>query len=131
MRSVALAIAGARGIGLRAQALLQRLAADSDMPVRAAAYVGRLLLGTPVPLPPALDPRSAAAALRAAGDLPALRETARHAPAEDRRLAAALALAIVQDEVAREVARTDPAPAIRHRVSGALDLTALPGTGVA
>jgi HEAT repeat protein len=130
-REVALAIAGCRRSGSRGQATLQRLSSDPEMPVRAAAYVGRLLLGTPVPLPPALDPESAATALRDAGDLAALRDTARSAPAEDRRLAAALALALVQDEVAREVARTDPVPAIRHRVSGALELTAPPGSGAA
>jgi len=130
-REVALAIAGCRRAGLRTQAALQRLTSDPEMTVRAAAYVGRLLSGIPVPLPPALDPESAASTLRHAGDLGALRAAARGAPAEDRRLAAALALALVQDEVAREVARTDPVPAIRHRVSGALELTALPGSGAA
>ena len=130
-REVALAIAGCHRGGARGQAALQRLSTDPEMAVRAAAYVGRLLLGTPVPLPPALDPGSAATALRDAGDLASLRDTARSAPAEDRRLAAALALALVQDEVAREVARMDPVPAIRHRVSGALELTAPPGSGAA
>jgi hypothetical protein len=94
------------------------------MPVRAAAYVGRLLQGTPVPLPPGLDTRTAADAVQAAAHLPALRETARTAPGEDRRLAAALALALLDDEVAHQVARADPVPAIRHRVSGTLELAA-------
>jgi hypothetical protein len=76
-----------------------------------------------VPLPPGLDPDIAAEAVRDAGSLSFLREVARGAPGEDRRLAAALALALVQDEVAHEVARTDPAPAIRHRVGGALELS--------
>jgi hypothetical protein len=49
------AIAGCSRIGLGAGGA-QRLSADPEMPVRAAAYVGRLL-GTPVPLPPALDSR--------------------------------------------------------------------------
>ena len=62
--------------------------------------------------------------MAAAAHLPALRETARTAPGEDRRLAAALALALLEDEVARQVARTDPVPSIRHRVSGALELAA-------
>ena len=86
------------------------------MPVRAAAYVARLLQGMPVPFPPGIDPRAAAEAVREASDLPSLRETARGTAGEDRRLAAALALAMLQDEVAHEVARTDPIP--RHSPPG-------------
>jgi hypothetical protein len=103
---------------------LDRLGDDHEMAVRAAAYVGRLLQGRPVPFPPGVDPAAAAGVLSQAGQLPALRDIARTAPAEDRRLAAALALALVHDDVALQVARTDPAPAVRHRVSGALDLAA-------
>jgi hypothetical protein len=102
--------------------VLDRLEADDEVAVRAAAYVARLLQGLPIPFPPGLDPRAAAEAVRDAGDLATLRNIARIAPAEERRLAAALALALIQDETAREVARTDPAPAIRHRVGGALEL---------
>jgi hypothetical protein len=36
---------------------------------------------------------------------------------------------LLQDDVAREVARTDPIPAIRHRVSGALELAMLGTVG--
>jgi hypothetical protein len=121
---VALVLGGMDHPPAAAVETLTRLADDEEMPVRAAAYIGRLLQGTPVPLPPGLDPRATAGALQTAAHLPALRETARTAPTEDRRLAAALALAIVEDDVARQVARTDPAPAIRHRVSGALELAA-------
>jgi HEAT repeat protein len=102
--------------------ILERLGGDGDMPVRAAAYVARLLQGLPVPFPPGIEPQTAAEAVRDASDLSSLRQTARDTPGEDRRLAAALALALLQDEVAHEVARTDPTPAIRHRVSGALEL---------
>jgi hypothetical protein len=102
--------------------VLERLGQDPEMPVRAAAYVGRLLQGTPVPLPPGIDPVTAAEAVQEASDLMSLRDTALGTTGEDRRLAAALALAMLQDEVAREVARADPVPAIRHRVSGALEL---------
>jgi HEAT repeat protein len=123
-REVALALGGAERPSPLALATLARLGDDQEMAVRAAAYVGRLLQGTPVPLPPGLDPRAAAAAVRNAAHLPALREMARTAPGEDRRLAAALALALLEDDVARHVARTDPVPGIRHRVSGALDLAA-------
>jgi HEAT repeat protein len=123
-RDVALALGDAARQSPVAQEVLERLAQDPEMPVRAAAYVARLLQGRPVPLPPGLDPRAAAGTLRASVHLPHLRETARTAPAEDRRLAAALALALLQDDVARQVARTDPVPAIRHLVGGALELAA-------
>jgi HEAT repeat protein len=128
-KAVALVLARAQRIGSRGQASLQRLASDAEMPVRAAAYVGRLLQGVPVPLPPGLDLHVAAEAVREAADIEALREAARSARAEDRRLAAALALALLHDEVAREVARVDPVPAIRHRVSGTLELFDRPGGG--
>jgi HEAT repeat protein len=123
-REVAVAIGGADRPTPAAIEILARLADDQEMAVRAAAYIGRLLQGTPVPLPPGLDPRAAGGALRQVAHLPALREVARTAPGEDRRLAAALALALLEDEVAHQVAHTDPVPAIRHRVSGALDLAA-------
>ena len=121
-REVALVLGSAARPSAAASETLVRLADDRDMTVRAAAYVGRLLGGTPVPLPPGLDPHAAAEVVAAGGHVPVLRQTARTAPSEDRRLAAALALALLQDDVARQVARTDPVPAIRHRVSGALDL---------
>jgi HEAT repeat protein len=123
-REVAVAIGGADRAGPAAIEILARLADDQEMAVRAAAYIGRLLQGTPVPLPPGLDPRAASGALRRVVHLATLRETARTAPGEDRRLSAALALALLEDEVAHQVAHTDPVPAIRHRVSGALDLAA-------
>jgi HEAT repeat protein len=126
-RAVALELARAHRIDARGQASLQRLASDAEMTVRAAAYVGRLLQGVPVPLPPGLDLRVAAETVRAAADVGALREAARTARADDRRLAAALALALLHDEVARDVARFDPVPAIRHRVSGTLELFERPG----
>jgi HEAT repeat protein len=123
-REVAVAIGAADQAAPAAIEILARLADDQEMTVRAAAYIGRLLQGTPVPLPPGLDPRAAGGALRRVVHLSALRETARTAPGEDRRLSAALALALLEDEVAHQVAHTDPVPAIRHRVSGALDLAA-------
>jgi hypothetical protein len=111
-------------LGAEGGAALERLANDSETAVRAAAYVGRLLQGTPLPLPPGLDLQAAASSLATIADRTGLREAARTAPGEDRRLAAALALALLQDDVAREVARTDPVPTIRHRVSGTLELAA-------
>jgi len=123
-REAALALGGASGSDPVARETLDRLGDDREMGVRAAAYVGRLLQGRPVPFPPGIDQAAAAGALRRAAQLPTLRDIARTAPVEDRRLAAALALALVHDDVALQVARTDPAPAVRHRVSGALDLAA-------
>ncbi|HEY3011498.1 MAG TPA: HEAT repeat domain-containing protein [Gemmatimonadales bacterium] len=121
-RQVAIALGWTAPVGHAGLLVLDRLEADDEVAVRAAAYVARLLQGLPIPFPPGLDPRAAAEAVRDAGDLATLRNIARIAPAEERRLAAALALALIQDETAREVARTDPAPAIRHRVGGALEL---------
>jgi hypothetical protein len=110
--------------------ILDSLAADPDMTVRAAAYVARLLQGIPLALPPGLDAQVAAQAVREGADLPTLRQNALTAASEERRLAAGLALALLQDDVAREVARTDPVPSIRHRVGGALELSivSLPAT---
>jgi hypothetical protein len=128
-REVALVLGRAASIGRPGLALLDRLAVDPEMAVRAAAYVARLLQGVALPLPPGLDAQVAAQAVQEGADLPSLRRAARTAPSEERRLAAALALALLQDDVAREVARTDPVPSIRHRVSGALELSivSLPG----
>ena len=93
------------------------------MSVRAAAHVAQLLQGMPVPFPPDLEPRVVAEALRGGADLGSLRNLARAAASDQRRLSAALALALIQDEVAREAARSDPVPGVRHRVAGALELS--------
>jgi HEAT repeat protein len=122
-REVAIVLGRLSPCGADCQTVLQRLETDREMVVRAAAHVARLLQGIPVPLPPGLDPLVAAEAVRDTSDLESLRGIARSAPAEDRRLAAALALALMQDDVAKDVARSDPAPSIRHRVAGALELS--------
>jgi HEAT repeat protein len=128
-REVALSLGRTAPIGPAGFLVLEHLDADGEMTVRAAAHAARLLQGTPIPLPPGLDPRVAAEAVQEAADLPTLRTIARTTPGEDQRLAAALALALLQDEVAREVARTDPVPAIRHRVGGTLELSMSPVGG--
>jgi HEAT repeat protein len=122
-REVAIVLGRAAPIRKPGLVTLDRLTADPDMTVRAAAYVARLLQGVVLPLPPGLDAQVAAQAVQEGADLPNLRQTARSASSEERRLAAALALALLQDDVAREVARIDPVPSIRHRVSGALELS--------
>jgi HEAT repeat protein len=122
-REVALALGRAAPVRKPGVATLERLATDEDMVVRAAAYVARLLQGLALPLPPELDTLVAAEAVRHGADLQNLRQTALTDPSEERRLSASLALALLQDDVAREVARRDPSPAIRHRVAGALELS--------
>jgi len=126
---VAIALAGAQPLTPAGLTTLETLAEDRDMAVRAAAYVAHLLQGIGLSLPPELDTRLAAKTLRQAADLAELRRTARTSPSEDRRLAAGLGLALLQDDVAREVARSDPAPSIRHRVSGALELAVVSDAG--
>jgi HEAT repeat protein len=128
-REVAIALGRVAPAGQPALDILERLAGDGDLAVRSAAYVARLLQGIPLPQPPDLDNELAERAVEDSADLTGLRQIARTAPSEDRRLAAALALALLQDDVARDVARTDPAPTIRHRVSGALDLSSVRRAG--
>jgi HEAT repeat protein len=129
-REVALVLGRAAPVQKAGLITLDRLTADPDMTVRAGAYVARLTQGIALPFPPELDAQVAAQAVREGADLPGLRRAARTAASEEARLAAGLALALLQDDVAREVARTDPAPTIRHRVSGALELSmvGLPGS---
>ena len=122
-REVAVVLGRAAPVGRTGVTILEGLTGDAEMAVRAAAHVARLLQGKPLPLPPGLDGQTVAQAVLDIADLPALRRTARSTRDEEQRLAAALALALLQDEVAREVARTDPVPAIRHRVHGALELS--------
>ncbi len=121
-REVALVLGRASQLPRAGLATLDHLAADPDMTVRAAAYVARLVQGIALPFPPGLDAQIAAQAVQEGADLSSLRQAARTAAAEERRLAAALALALVRDDVAHDVARTDPVPSIRHRVNGALEL---------
>jgi HEAT repeat protein len=128
-RQVALVLGRGAPVRKPGLTMLERLAGDQDMAVRAAAHVARLLQGSPLPLPPGLDGQIAAQAVLDIADLATLRQKARTASAEDDRLAAALALALLQDDVAQEVARTDPVPAIRHRVSGALELSIVTAAG--
>ncbi|MGH7508857.1 MAG: HEAT repeat domain-containing protein [Gemmatimonadales bacterium] len=128
-REVAVVLGKAAPVSRPGLLTLERLAGDADMAVRAAAYVARLLQGSPLPLPPGLDSQVAAQAVLDTADLTSLRNTALTAAGEDQRLSAALALALLQDEVAREVARTDPIPAIRHRVGGALELSIVSAVG--
>ena len=123
-RETALAVGAARDRIEETDAILEELAGDVAMPVRAAAYAARLVQGIPIPPPPRVAFGEVAAALRESADLPELRNIARTAADEDRRLAASFALAFLHDQVARDVAQTDPLPSIRHRVGSTLELAA-------
>ncbi|HEU4698957.1 MAG TPA: HEAT repeat domain-containing protein [Gemmatimonadales bacterium] len=115
---------------LRRDDLVAALAEDPDEEMRAAAYVARLLHGDLIARP-ADVPHHAAASAVAAGAagarLEELRTAARTAPEPRRRLSAAIALALVDDAVAHEVAAADPVPAIRTEVAAALAQRAAEG----
>ena len=110
-RDVAVLLQGARaGDGLA------RLRADADPRVRAAAAVSSILRGEITGLPANVARADAAEAVVDSGALADLRRTARTSPDERHRLAAGLALALVGDQVAREVAEADPVPGVRAAV---------------
>ncbi len=100
---------------------LARLTDDADPRVRAAAAVSGILRGELTALPAGVGREEAAEAVIDAGDLVDLRQTARTSPDERHRLAAALALGLVDDQVAREVAEGDPVRAVRDRVAALLE----------
>ena len=115
-RGVALLLAGAPSADA-----LDELRADADARVRAAAAVARLLRGEADTLPADIRRADAAEAVMDVAPLAELRDTARTSPDERRRLAAGLALAIVGDQVAGEVVRSDPMPYVRGRVAAMLE----------
>jgi len=94
---------------------------DPEEEVRAAAFVVRLLRGEIVSRPADVRREAAAAAVHESVRVEDLRAVARTAPDQRERLAAALALALVGDETAHEVAAHDPVPAIRTQVAGMLN----------
>jgi HEAT repeat protein len=117
---VALLLAHATADGPAADAL-DELSVDGETRVRAAAAVARLLRGTADSLPADVRRADAAEAVMDVAPLADLRETARTSPDERRRLAAALALAIIGDPVATEIVRSDPMPFVRGRVAAMLE----------
>ena len=119
-RGVALLLAHATADGPAADAL-DELSVDGETRVRAAAAVARLLRGTADSLPADVRRADAAEAVMDVAPLADLRETARTSPDERRRLAAALALAIIGDPVATEIVRSDPMPFVRGRVAAMLE----------
>lgn len=91
---------------------------DPDEMVRAAVLVTRVLRGewSEVPTAFTVSRPAAATAVRHAGDVEGLRDQARAAQEPERRLAAALALAILGDDAAYTVMRSDPVWSVRDRV---------------
>ena len=98
------------------QGALERLRADADPLVRAAAAVTAISRGEITLLPDNVAPGEAAGAVMDANHLAELRQAARTSPDERHRQSAALLLALVRDQVAREVEESDPVPAVRNAV---------------
>jgi HEAT repeat protein len=98
---------------------LAPLALDPDEKVRATLFVTRLLRGegSEPPAAPRLTRSSAAAAVLEAMPVDALRDMAKSERDQGRRLSAALALAVLGDEAAYSVMRSDPIWAVRDRVA--------------
>jgi HEAT repeat protein len=97
---------------------LEPLFLDPDEMVRAALFVTRLLRGEWNEAPPAagISRTAAATAVRHAMSIDTLRDIARTERDPARRLPASLALAVLGDESAYAVMRTDPLWAIRDKV---------------
>ena len=99
--------------------LLRELEQDPDEQVRAAAWVARLLRGDTTEAPPAgtVNRSDAEAAIRRETDSMALRRIAESEPDLGRRQVAVLALAVINDPLARELATRDPEPSIRQAIT--------------
>jgi hypothetical protein len=97
---------------------LEPLFLDPDEMVRAALFVTRLLRGEWADPPTrfAVSRPAAATAVRQARSIDTLRDLARNDRDSTRRLPAALALAILDDEAAYTVMRSDPVWSVRDRV---------------
>ena len=97
---------------------LDGLLADPDDMVRATAFVIRLLRGdlTQRPADFAISRPAAATAVRLAASDEELRKVAQGERTAARRLPAALALAVLDDEAAYEIMRNDPAKTVRDQV---------------
>lgn len=81
-----------------------------------AAAVTAISRGELTALPEDVAPGEAAGAVMDANHLAELRQAARTSPDERYRQSAALLLAIVRDQVAREVEESDPVPSVRAAV---------------
>jgi HEAT repeat protein len=111
-RKAALELTGASD-GPAPDALLE----DVDETVRAAAWCAQMLRGRRTDLPANIGRETAAAALKDVVTVEELQQTVRTSPDPRRRVAAGIALALMDDPVAQEVARNDPVAEVRDQVA--------------
>ncbi len=116
--AVRVAVAAACAAGSAGQSLAV-LATDSAEEVRAMAAVASLLAGSGDTLPADIPRRALAEAAASVLPLAELHRRASDASAE-RRQAAGIVLALLDDSAAHRLAADDPAPAVRHAVRAAL-----------
>jgi HEAT repeat protein len=98
-----------------------RLADDPDEGVRAAVWVALLLRGQRTDLPENLGRDQLAATLREVTAPGELHHIVRTSQDPRDRIIAGIALAILDDPVAREVAEKDPVPRVRQAIARLLD----------
>jgi HEAT repeat protein len=94
---------------------------DPDEGVRAAAWSAQMLRGRRTDLPPDIGRETVAAALKEVVTTEELQTAVRTSPDPRRRAAAGIALALMDDPLAREVAQSDPVDTVREQVSRVLD----------
>lgn len=94
---------------------------DPDERVRAAAWLADLVRGKRMTLPDDVGRETAVATLREVTTAEELQQIVRTSPDPRLRLSAGIALAVLGDPVAREVARTDPVEQVRAELTRALD----------
>jgi HEAT repeat protein len=93
---------------------------DPDERVRAAAWLTRLVKGQQSAPPSDVGRETAVATLREVTTPEELQATVRTSPDPGKRIAAGIALAVLGDPVAQEVARTDPVELVRTEVTKAI-----------
>ncbi|MEO8294327.1 MAG: HEAT repeat domain-containing protein [Gemmatimonadota bacterium] len=98
-----------------------RLLNDPDETVRAGAWSAQMLRGQRADLPGNVGRETAAAAIREVMPIDDLHTMVRTNPDPRKRLSAALALALLDDPLAHEVAQNDPEPEVRQYVSRMLN----------
>lgn len=104
-------------------AALARLADDPDDSVRAAAWTTRLLRGEVTAVPESVPRGELAAHIRATVPLDELHRVTGTDQDRKHRLAAGIALALLNDPLAREMASGDASPEVRDAVGKALSET--------
>lgn len=93
------------------------LLSDVDETVRAAAWSAQLLRGGRTDLPANIGRETAAAALKEVVTSEEMQSAGRTHPDPKRRIAAGIALALMDDPIAREIATSDPVNEVRTQVT--------------